>query len=72
MSETTSCRPSIDPGIAAVTPSPKMIDASDPGGVICTTRKSSPTETVGIETGRHGLPVDARLSLGENLWAIGT
>jgi dihydrolipoamide dehydrogenase len=28
-------------------------------------------ETVGIQPGKHGVPVDARLSLGERLWAIG-
>jgi pyruvate/2-oxoglutarate dehydrogenase complex dihydrolipoamide dehydrogenase (E3) component len=28
-------------------------------------------ETVGVESGPHGLPVDARLSLGDGLWAIG-
>ncbi len=28
-------------------------------------------ETVGVEAGPHGVPVDARLSLGEGLWAIG-
>ena len=28
-------------------------------------------ETVGIQTGGHGIPVDARLSAGERLWAIG-
>jgi pyruvate/2-oxoglutarate dehydrogenase complex dihydrolipoamide dehydrogenase (E3) component len=28
-------------------------------------------ETVGLEPGPHGLPVDARLSLGDGLWAIG-
>ncbi len=28
-------------------------------------------ETVGIETDHHGIPVDARLSAGERLWAIG-
>jgi pyruvate/2-oxoglutarate dehydrogenase complex dihydrolipoamide dehydrogenase (E3) component len=28
-------------------------------------------ETVGVEAGPHGLPVDARLSLGDGLWAIG-
>jgi len=28
-------------------------------------------ETVGVEPGPHGLPVDSRLSLGEGLWAIG-
>ena len=28
-------------------------------------------ETVGIEADPHGLPVDARLSLGDGLWAIG-
>jgi pyruvate/2-oxoglutarate dehydrogenase complex dihydrolipoamide dehydrogenase (E3) component len=28
-------------------------------------------ETVGVEAGRDGLPVDARLSFGDGLWAIG-
>ena len=28
-------------------------------------------ETEGIQTGGHGIPVDARLSAGERLWAIG-
>ena len=28
-------------------------------------------ETVGVEADPHGLPVDARLSLGDGLWAIG-
>jgi dihydrolipoamide dehydrogenase len=28
-------------------------------------------ETVGIQTGGHGIPVDPRLSAGERLWAIG-
>ena len=28
-------------------------------------------ETVGIQAGRRGIPVDARLSAGEGLWAIG-
>jgi pyruvate/2-oxoglutarate dehydrogenase complex dihydrolipoamide dehydrogenase (E3) component len=28
-------------------------------------------ETVGIEASHHGIPVDARLSAGERLWAIG-
>jgi pyruvate/2-oxoglutarate dehydrogenase complex dihydrolipoamide dehydrogenase (E3) component len=28
-------------------------------------------ETVGVETGRNGIEVDARMSFGENLWAIG-
>jgi pyruvate/2-oxoglutarate dehydrogenase complex dihydrolipoamide dehydrogenase (E3) component len=28
-------------------------------------------ESVGVEPGPHGLPVDARLSLGDGLWAIG-
>jgi pyruvate/2-oxoglutarate dehydrogenase complex dihydrolipoamide dehydrogenase (E3) component len=28
-------------------------------------------ETVGIEAGGHGVPVDARLSVGERLWAVG-
>lgn len=28
-------------------------------------------ETVGVEPGPHGVPVDARLRLGEGLWAIG-
>src|SRR5690606_11458368 len=28
-------------------------------------------ETVGIEPGKRGIPVDARLSAGERLWAIG-
>jgi pyruvate/2-oxoglutarate dehydrogenase complex dihydrolipoamide dehydrogenase (E3) component len=28
-------------------------------------------ETVGVEAGPHGVPVDARLSLGDGLWAIG-
>jgi pyruvate/2-oxoglutarate dehydrogenase complex dihydrolipoamide dehydrogenase (E3) component len=28
-------------------------------------------ETVGIEPDRHGIPVDARLSAGERLWAVG-
>jgi dihydrolipoamide dehydrogenase len=28
-------------------------------------------ETVGIETDGHGVPVDARLSVGERLWAVG-
>lgn len=28
-------------------------------------------ETVGVQAGRHGIPVDARLSAGARLWAIG-
>jgi pyruvate/2-oxoglutarate dehydrogenase complex dihydrolipoamide dehydrogenase (E3) component len=28
-------------------------------------------ETVGVETNGHGIPVDARLSAGERLWAVG-
>jgi len=28
-------------------------------------------ETVGVEAGRHGIPVDAHLRAGERLWAIG-
>ena len=28
-------------------------------------------ESVGIQPGRHGVPVDARLNAGERLWAIG-
>jgi pyruvate/2-oxoglutarate dehydrogenase complex dihydrolipoamide dehydrogenase (E3) component len=28
-------------------------------------------ETVGVEPGRHGIDVDARMSAGEGLWAIG-
>jgi hypothetical protein len=38
MSSTASSRRSIDPGAAAVTPVPKMIDACEPGGVNCRTR----------------------------------
>ncbi len=40
MSSTTMCTPWLDPGAASVTPLPMMIDAADPGGVKCTTRKS--------------------------------
>jgi hypothetical protein len=40
MSSTTSCRPSIEPGAASVIPWPMTIDACEPGGVSCTTRKS--------------------------------
>jgi hypothetical protein len=32
MSNTVNCRPSTEPGTAEVTPVPKMIDASEPGG----------------------------------------
>ncbi len=28
-------------------------------------------ETVGVEAGKHGIPVDARLRVGERLWAVG-
>ena len=28
-------------------------------------------ETVGVQAGRHGIPVDARLRAGERLWAVG-
>jgi pyruvate/2-oxoglutarate dehydrogenase complex dihydrolipoamide dehydrogenase (E3) component len=28
-------------------------------------------ENVGVETGRHGIPVDARMNAGDGLWAIG-
>jgi hypothetical protein len=31
-----------EPGAAAVTPVPKMIEHAEPGGVSCTTRKSEP------------------------------
>ena len=33
--------PCVEPGVLAVTPLPKMIDAGEPGGVSCTTRKPS-------------------------------
>ena len=49
MSETTSCRPSTEPGAAVVTPVPKMIEHAEPGGVSCTTRKSGAGGEVGVE-----------------------
>jgi len=42
MSSTTNCRPCAEPGAAEVIPVPKMTEQADPGGVSCTTRKSSP------------------------------
>jgi hypothetical protein len=41
MSSTARRRLPPDPGTADVTPVPKMIDACEPGGVNCRTRKSS-------------------------------
>jgi hypothetical protein len=39
MSETTSWRPLIDPGVMPLPiPLPKVIEHADPGGVSCTTR----------------------------------
>src|SRR5262245_31811859 len=36
MSSTTSTRPSVDPGAADVTPTPKWIEQADPGGGVWT------------------------------------
>jgi hypothetical protein len=41
MSETESWTPCAEPGTAVVSPVPKMTEHADPGGVICTTRKSA-------------------------------
>jgi hypothetical protein len=54
MSPTTRTRPSIEPGVTDVIPS-RMIEHVDPGGVICTTRKSSPAGK--SASSRHASPV---------------
>jgi hypothetical protein len=41
MSVTTRCVPRYVPGAASVRPTPIVSEQADPGGVICTTRKSS-------------------------------
>src|SRR5262249_51236095 len=43
MSSTASTKPFVEPGLPDVTPLPKMIDASESGGVNCMTRSFSST-----------------------------
>jgi hypothetical protein len=42
-------RLSEEPGTAEVIPVPMMIEHAEPGGVSCTTRKSSPAALVGVQ-----------------------
>ena len=45
MSSTPRTRLCAEPGLADVPPLPKMIEASELGGVNCTTRKSPPAKS---------------------------
>ena len=65
ISYTDKTRRSIVPGWADVTPLPKMIDASEPGGVNCIARKSPLGDVIDIQAKPEFLvealgPIDVR------------